>query len=177
MKRVLLLASIASMSPSVLGSSAPTRRAATSDDTAILRDFDDFVGADLGCAQLAVERGHAKEVRDFAKVLVSEHGMAHQLARDAATQMSVTLRSPSDNPRRAEHEKVLKSLRERLDVAFDVLFVRHEVEYHRDLVEHINKEWMPAAKSADLSALLSQAGPAFEAHATMAEELQKSRAP
>jgi putative membrane protein len=176
MKRVLLLATVAGLSLPLMGS-ASSRPAAVPDDAAILARFADLVNADIACAQLAAERGHAKEVRDFAKTLVSEHGLAHQLARDVAAQINTTLKTSSDSPRAAEHAKMQKALRERPDIAFDVLFVRHEVEYHKELVELINKEWIPAAKSADLSSLLTQAGPAFENHLAMAMELQKTRIP
>jgi hypothetical protein len=44
------------------------------------------------------------------------------------------------------------------------------------LTDLINTEWIPAAKNADLSALLSQAGPALETHGKMAADLwQKVR--
>ncbi len=172
-----MLATGAGLFLSTLGSAPPYRPGATPDDAGILARFDDMVSADIACAQLAAERGHAKEVRDFAKTLVNEHGMAHQLARDVSVQINTTLRTSSDSPRGAEHAKVVKALRERPDVAFDVLFVRHEVEYHKELVGLINKEWIPAAKSADLSTLLTQAGPAFVAHLSMAEALQKARVP
>lgn len=116
-------------------------------------------------------------MKSFARALVSEHGLARQLARDVAAMMNVTLKPMSDNRRRAEHEKVLQGLRERPDAAFDVLFLRHEVEYHKELVDLINKEWLPAAKNADLSALLVQAGPAFEGHGKMANELWQKLVP
>ena len=177
MKRVLQLVAGVGLSLSVLGSAPPPRMATVPDDEAILNRFDDLVGADIACAQLAVERGHSAEVKAFARTLVSEHGLARQLARDVASMMNVTLRPSSDSPRRAEHERTIKALRERPDIAFDVLFVRHEVEYHKDLVNLINKEWMPAAKHADLIALLVQVGPAFDGHRTMAEALWQKLVP
>ncbi|MHB0962033.1 MAG: DUF4142 domain-containing protein [Gemmatimonadaceae bacterium] len=177
MMSVFPLAAGVALSLSVLGNAPPSRPAAVPDDAAILNRFDDLVGADLACAQLAVERGHSAEVKAFARTLVSEHGMARQLARDVSAMMSVTLKPSSDNPRRAEHERTLKALRERPDAAFDVLFVRHEVEYHKQLVDVINKEWIPAAKHPDLSALLVQVGPAFDGHRTMAEALLQKLVP
>ena len=177
MKRVLQLVAGVGLSLSVLGSAPPPRMATVPDDEAILNRFDDLVGADIACAQLAAERGHSAEVKAFARTLVSEHGLARQLARDVASMMNVTLRPSSDSPRRAEHERTIKALRERPDIAFDVLFVRHEVEYHKDLVNLINKEWMPAAKHADLIALLVQVGPAFDGHRTMAEALWQKLVP
>ncbi len=170
MKTLLLLAAIAKFSMSAPNAAPPSRMSAP-DDAAILNRFDDAVTVDLACAELAVQRGHSKEVRDFARTLVSEHGMAHQLARDVAAQLDLSLKPASDGARRAEHARVLKALQERPDAAFDVLFLRHEVEYHKELVTLIHDEWIPAAKSGDLGALLSQAAPAFEAHGKMAGEL------
>ena len=177
MKRIFQLAAGVGLSLSVLGSATPQRLAAVPDDAAILNRFDDLVGADIACAQLAAERGHSAEVKAFARTLVSEHGLARQLARDVAAMMNVTLKPSSDGARRAEHQRTLKALRERPDVAFDVLFMRHEVDYHKEVVNLINKEWIPAAKHEDLSALLAQVGPAFEGHTKMAEELWQKLVP
>ncbi len=177
MKRIFQLAAGLALSLSLLGSAPPRPAGAVPDDAAILNRFDDLVAADLACAQLAAERGHSAEVKAFARTLVSEHGMARQLARDVSAMMSVTLRPLSDSPRRAEHERIIKALRERADAAFDVLFMRHEVDYHKELVDLINKDWLPAAKNADLSALLVQVGPAFDGHRTMAEALLQKLVP
>ncbi len=175
MKRVFQFAAGVVLSLSVLGSAPPARPGAVPDDVAILNRFDDLVGADIACAHLAAERGHSAEVKAFARTLVSEHGLARQLARDVAAMMNVTLKP--DGARRAEHERTIKALRERPDAAFDVLFMRHEVDYHKELVDLINKEWVPASKNADLSALLAQVGPAFEGHTKMAEELFQKLGP
>lgn len=177
MKRIFQLAAVVGLSLSVVGSAPPWLPGAVPDDADILNRFDTLVGVDLACAQLAAEKGHSAEVKAFARTLVSEHGLARQLARDVAAMMNVTLKPSADGARRAEHERTLKALRERPDVAFDVLFARHEVEYHKDLVDLINKEWMPAAKHADLIALLVQVGPAFEGHRTMAEALWQKLVP
>lgn len=177
MKRVFQLAAGVALSLSVLGSAPPWRASAVPDDADILNRFDTLVGVDVACAQLAAEKGHSAEVKAFARTLVSEHGLARQLARDVAAIMNVTLKPSADGARRAEHERTVKALRERPDVAFDVLFVRHEVEYHKDLVDLISKEWTPAAKHADLIALLVQVGPAFDGHLKMAEALLQKVVP
>ena len=183
MTRIPLLAAVAGLSVSLLGSApprrAPLRRASSAiDDAAILSRFADLVAVDLDCAQLAATNGHSREVRDFAGILVREHGMARQLVRDIASQLHVTLKpSSSDGARRAEHEKVLAGLRERPDIAFDILFLRHEIDYHKDLLNLINTEWLPAVQNTDLSGLMSQVGPAFEAHNKMAEALWQQVAP
>lgn len=177
MNRGFQLAAVVGLSLSVLGSASPWHPWTVPDDAGILNRFDDLVAVDIACAQLAAERGHSSDVKAFGRTLVSEHGLARQLARDVAAMMNVTLKPSPDGARRAEHERTLKALRERPDVAFDVLFVRHEVEYHKELVDLINKEWIPAAKHADLSALLVQVGPAFDGHRAMAEALLQKLVP
>jgi len=176
-KRVPLLAAAAGLSLALMGSAPPRRASPRADDAAILARFEEMVSADIACAQLAVERGHSKDVRDFAGVLVREHGMARQMAREVATQIHVTLKPSDDGPRHAEHDKIVKALKDRPDIAFDILFVRHEVDYHKELVDLINKTWLPAAQNEDLKAFLSQVGPAFEAHSTMAAALWQRVAP
>lgn len=177
MKTVFQLTVVVGLSLSVLGSAPPLHAGSVPDDAGILNRFDDLVAVDIACAQLAAEKGHSAEVKAFARTLVSEHGLARQLARDVAVMMNVTLKPSPDGARRAEHERIIKALRERLDIAFDVLFMRHEVEYHKEVVDLINKEWIPAAKNADLSALLVQVGPAFDGHRTMAEGLLQKLGP
>ena len=177
MKRIFQLAAGVGLSLSVLGSAPPPRMATVPDDAGILNRFVDLVSVDIACAQLAAERGHSAEVKAFDRTLVNEHGTARQLARDVAAMMNVTLKPSPDGARRAEHERTLKALRERPDAAFDVLFTRHEVDYHKEVVDLITKEWIPASKHADLIALLVQVGPAFDGHRTMAEALWQKLVP
>ncbi|MBM3906485.1 MAG: DUF4142 domain-containing protein [Gemmatimonadetes bacterium] len=176
MLKILLFTAIAGLSLLATGD-APPAAAAQRDDAAILRSFEEAVSAGIACAQLATERAPSADARNFAKNLVAEHGLARQLARDVAVQLNITLRPNASNARANEHEKVQKALRERPDNAFDILFLRHEVEYHQELVTLIEKEWLPAAKSEDLSSLLSQVKPAFEAHVATARRLWEQRRP
>jgi len=177
MKRVSMIAALSVVSLSVMGSAAPRRSGAPADDAGIIARFEEMVSADISCAQLAVERAKGADVKNFATMLVREHGMARQMARDVATQINVRWKPNPGNPRAEEHDRFLKELRQRNDVAFDVLFIRHEVEYHRELVNVISKELMPASQSPDLQAFFGQVEPAIEAHAKMAEAIQQQIGP
>jgi len=174
MKRVSMIAAV---SLGVMGSAAPRHSGTAADDAGIIARFEEMVSADISCAQLAVERAKGTDVKSFATVLVREHGMARQMARDVAAQINVRWKPNPDNARAEEHDKFLKELRQRNDIAFDVLFIRHEVEYHRDLVNLITKDWMPASQSPDLQAFFGQVEPAIEAHAKMAEAIQQQLGP
>lgn len=177
MKRVTLLATVAGLMFASLGSAPRWPTPLMRDDAAILVDFEEMVSADISCAQLAAEKGHSKDVRDFAAILVREHGTARQMARDAASQIGVKPKWSTDGSRRAEHDKIVRSLRDRPDAAFDILFLRHEAEYHKELLDLIKKQWIPTAKNEDLGGFLGQVTPSFEAHSRMADELWKRIAP
>lgn len=174
MTRMSMIAALSAVSLALMGSASAPYTTARADDANIIARFEEMVAADLGCAQLAVERAKGADVRNFATVLVREHGMARQMARDIAAQINARFKPNSDNPRAAEHEKFVKELRERTDAAFDGLFVRHEVEYHRQLVTLIDKEWQSAAQHPELQAFFGQVGPALDAHAKMAEAIEHS---
>jgi putative membrane protein len=177
MKRFSMIAMLSVVSLTLMGSAAPRPARTPADDAGLIARFEEMVSADVSCAQLAVERAKGTDVKNFATILVREHGMARQMARDVATQIGARWKPNPDNAQAAEHEKMLKELRGRNDIAFDVLFIRHEVEYHRDLVNLINKDWMPSAQNPDLQAFFGQVGPAIEAHAKMAEAMQQQMGP
>jgi putative membrane protein len=166
-----MLATVAGLTLTLLGSAPPRGPRRAPDDATIIARFQEMVSVDNACAQLAVEKAHSKEVRDFAALLLREHGMAMQMARDAALQASVKIKPREDNQLRAEHDNLVKSLRDRPDNAFDILFMRHEVDYHKALAALIANDLIPAAQNPDLSGMLSQVAPAFAAHGKMADDI------
>jgi putative membrane protein len=47
---------------------------------------------------------------------------------------------------------------------FDKAYIDHEVEYHQQVIDAIDKTLIPSAKNEELKALLVKERPAFEAH-------------
>ncbi len=60
------------------------------DDATIVAIFDAANTADIETGQLAAERGHSKEVREFGAMLVRDHKMVRQTGRDLAKKLGVT---------------------------------------------------------------------------------------
>ena len=56
--------------------------------------------------------------------------------------------------------------------AFDKAYVDHEVAYHEQVIEAIDKTLIPGAKNEELKALLVKVRPAFLAHLAHAKHLQ-----
>jgi putative membrane protein len=60
--------------------------------------------------------------------------------------------------------------------AFDKAYVDHEVAYHAQVLEALDKTLIPGARNAELKALLVKVRPAFAAHLEHAKQIQKSLA-
>ena len=58
--------------------------------------------------------------------------------------------------------------------AFDKAYVDHEVAYHQQVLDAVDKTLIPNAPNADLKALLVKMRPAFVAHLEHAKQLQAS---
>jgi len=58
--------------------------------------------------------------------------------------------------------------------AFDKAYVDHEVDYHQQVIDAIDKTLIPSAQNADLKALLVKVRPAFIAHLDHAKQLQST---
>jgi putative membrane protein len=114
---------------------------------------------------------------DFAKQMVTDHTAVNKSATDLVQKLKVT---PEDNPTSqslakggAENVARLKTLR---GAAFDKAYINHEVTYHQNVLDALDKTLIPNAQNAELKALLEKVRPAFVAHLNHAKMIQSSLA-
>jgi putative membrane protein len=107
--------------------------------------------------------------------MVTDHTGVNKAATDLVTKLKV---KPEDNPtaqslKKGGQENVanLKTLK---GAAFDKAYVDHEVVYHQQVIDAIDKTLIPSAQNAELKALLVKVRPAFIAHLDHAKHLQAS---
>src|SRR6266704_2463129 len=72
-----------------------------------------------------------------------------------------------------ENTKNLKSLK---GAAFDKVYVDHEVAYHQQVLDAIDKVLIPSAKNAELKNLIVKVRPAIAAHLDHAKMIQSDLA-
>lgn len=128
---------------------------------------------DIDAGNLAVTTTKSKEVTDFARLMVTDHGGVNKAATDLVQKLHVT---PEANPtskslQRGGDENLAK-LRSLSGAAFDRAYVDHEVAYHVSVLAAIDDTLIPSAKNAELKALLVKVRPAFVAHLEHAKRLQ-----
>jgi putative membrane protein len=130
---------------------------------------------DIDAGNLAASNASKADVKAFGKQMVTDHTGVNKQATELVTKLKVT---PEDNPTskslKAGGEENLKHLRGLKGAAFDKAYVDHEVAYHQQVLDALDKTLIPNAKNEELKALLVKVRPAFVAHLEHAKHLQST---
>jgi putative membrane protein len=130
---------------------------------------------DIDAGNLAKTKAVSPDVKSFAQLMVTDHTGVNKSAGDLAAKLGVT---PQDNPTsqslKAGGAKNLATLQALSGAAFDKAYVDHEVAYHQQVLDAVDKTLIPSAKNAELKALLVKVRPAFVAHLEHAKHLRSS---
>ena len=120
---------------------------------------------DIDAGKLAESKASDAQVKAFGKQMVTDHTGVNQQAVALAKKLDVT---PQDNPTSqslktggAENVKKLTGLS---GATFDRAYVDHEIAYHEQVLDAIDKVLVPNAKNEELKALIVKVRPAFVAH-------------
>jgi putative membrane protein len=130
---------------------------------------------DIDAGKLASSMAANGDVKKFGEQMVTDHTGVNKQATELVTRLKVT---PKDNPTSeslksggAENVANLKKLK---GAAFDKAYVDHEVAYHQQVIDALDKTLIPNASNAELKALLVKVRPAFVAHLEHAKHVQSS---
>jgi putative membrane protein len=128
---------------------------------------------DIDAGKLAESRGHSADVKAFGKRMVTDHTGVNKEAVALVKKLGV---KPEDNPTSQSLKKGgednLKNLKGLKGAAFDKAYVDHEVAYHEQVLDAVDKVLIPNAKNEELKALLVKVRPAFVAHLDHAKQIQ-----
>jgi len=128
---------------------------------------------DIDAGHLAESRASATDVKSFAKQMITDHTGVNKQAAALVTKLGVT---PQDNPTSQSLKKGgednMKSLKSLKGTAFDKAYIDHEVAYHQQVLDAIDKTLIPSAQNAELKALLVAVRPAFVAHLEHSKQIQ-----
>ena len=128
---------------------------------------------DIDAGKLAESSGQSADVKAFGKRMVTDHTGVNKEAVALVKKLGVT---PEDNPTSESLKKGgednLKNLKSLKGAAFDKAYVDHEVAYHQQVLDAVDKVLIPNAKNGELKALLVKVRPAFVAHLDHAKQIQ-----
>ena len=130
---------------------------------------------DIVAGKVAEAQSSNAQVKAFGKQMVTDHTGVNKQATELVTKLGV---KPEDNPTaeslKKGGEQNVDHLKQLKGAAFDKAYVDHEVAYHQQVLDAVDKTLIPNAKNEQLKALLVKVRPAFVAHLEHAKHLQAS---
>jgi putative membrane protein len=130
---------------------------------------------DIDAGHLAESKASSTDVKSFAKQMITDHTGVNKQAVALVTRLGVT---PQDNPTSQSLKKGgednMKSLKLLKGTAFDKAYIDHEVTYHQQVLDEIDKTLIPSAQNPELKALLLAVRPAFVGHLEHAKQVQSN---
>jgi len=130
---------------------------------------------DVDAGKIAKSHSKNKEVQQFAQQMIKDHTAVNKQAAALAKKLNV-------KPAESDTSKALKTgakqneanLKKLKGADFDKAYVNHEVDYHQQVLDAIDKVLIPNAKNAELKGLIEKVRPAIQAHLDHAKHLQAS---
>jgi len=128
---------------------------------------------DIDAGKLAEKKAHDKQVKAFARQMITDHTGVNKQATALVTKLKVKPEE-SDTSRslKGGGDDNLAKLKTLKGAEFDRAYVDHEVSYHQAVIDALDKTLVPNAKNEELKALLIKVRPAFVAHLEHAKSLQ-----
>ena len=146
---------------------------ATLTDANIVALLDEANKADSAAGALAVTKATSKEVKDFAKLMMSEHHALREAGQQLAKKLNVTPAPPAIDPVKPLAEGETKALESTpKGPEFDRVYIEQEIAAHKavlDLAENAHGQ----AQNEQLKALIEQAKPVIQKHLNQAEKLKE----
>src|SRR3954447_352792 len=132
---------------------------------------------DIDAGKLANSMGSNPEVKKFGEQMVTDHTGVNKQAVDLVTKLKVT---PKDNPTSTSLKEGgaanVANLKKLKGAAFDKAYIDHEVAYHQQVLDAVDKTLIPSASNPELKALLVKVRPAFVAHLEHTKMIQSTLA-
>ncbi len=130
---------------------------------------------DIDAGKLAASKSHSKDVKEFARLMITDHSGVNKSATELVQRLHVTPESGATSQSLQKGgDDNLAALKKLSGSAFDRAYVDHEVAYHQAVLDAVDTTLIPGAQNAELKALLVKVRPAFVAHLDHAKRLQSA---
>lgn len=130
---------------------------------------------DIDAGKLAEGKTKNPDVKKFAQRMVTDHTGVNKQASALVKKLNVTPEESSTSKSlKSGGQDNLKKLRGLKGDAFDKAYVDHEVDYHQQVLDAIDKTLLPNAKNPELKGLIEKVRPAIDDHLQHARQLQSA---
>ena len=124
--------------------------------------------AEVALAQLAKEKASSSAVKEFADMMITDHGAANDKVKKLAADRNVTLPAEPDN----DHKKKADDLGKKTGKDFDKAYVDAMVKGHEETVDMFKKA-SGKVTDADVKSFIDNTIPVIEHHLDRIKEIKK----
>lgn len=127
--------------------------------------------AEIKTGKEAMKRAESAEVKEFGKMMVTEHSKNFKAGKAISKSEKIKMEMSALNAaQRTSKLASLANLKARKGKNFDQAYMKGQVEMHQDLLNEIDKYYIPAAKNAKVKSYLEETKKHVQTH------LEKARA-
>jgi putative membrane protein len=128
-------------------------------------------------AKLAQHKSKNAQVKHFASMMVKDHTDADRKGQDVAVKMHSTP-APSSLSTRLESDarQMTSTMSTQTGAEFDRSYVDAQVKEHQQLLDLIDTQLLPNAKSGDLKNVIQTVRPKVQSHLKEAQDIQRTLA-
>ena len=128
---------------------------------------------DIDAGKLAKSHTKNKEVQAFAQQMITDHSAVNKQAGGLAKKLGVKPESnDTSKALKKDAEDNMANLKKLKGAQFDKAYIQHEVAYHQQVLDAIDKVLVPSAQNQELKDLIVKVRPAFVAHLEHAKHVQ-----
>jgi len=125
--------------------------------------------AEVELGKMALEKSSNPQVKEFATMMVKDHGMANTELMAIAKQKNITLPTTVDD----EHKKKMEDLSKKSGADFDKAYVDAMVGGHKSTLKLMEDESRDG-KDADLKSFATKTAPVVQSHLVMINKINDS---
>lgn len=126
---------------------------------------------EIDYSKLGVQKATDPSVKEFAQMMVKDHGTMLDAVKSLATKLNVT---PASNDRandlKEENQKDINDLNAKTGKDFDKEFMDEQVDMHQETLDLLN-DLDSRTTNADLKAAIAEAKPKVQAHLDRAKAI------
>ncbi len=128
---------------------------------------------DITAGKVAESKSSNPEVKAFAHRMIADHTDVIKQATALVKKLKVT---PEENilskSIRSDAQKNLDRIKELDGKPFDKAYINHEIVFHRQVLDLMDKKLLPGAKNEELQGLLVKVRAGVSSHLEHAEKIQ-----
>lgn len=133
--------------------------AVNNDDAKFATDAFNGGMVEVEMGKLALRKAHGESVRNFAKMMVEDHGKANAELRRLAKAKNITLPEAID----ADHHNKIDDLDKNEGAKFDKAYAQAMIDGHKKTLDLMNKE-AKDGRDPDLKAFAAKTAPIVQMH-------------